>query len=57
MQVRITIVDKITPALLAFKPVELLLDTSNPAHIEHLKQLGYKATPYPKTLTITIRNK
>ena len=57
MQVAILVVDKTMPAPLAIKPVKLLLDTNNPAHIEQLKQLGYKAAPYPKTLTISIRNK
>ena len=57
MQVRITIVDKTIPAPLAIKPVEIVLDTNNPDHIERLAELGYKAAPYPKTATITIRNK
>ena len=57
MQVRITIVDKTMPAPLAIKPVQIVLDTNNPDHIERLAELGYKAAPYPKTLTISIRNK
>ncbi len=57
MQVRITIVDKTMPAPLAIKPVQIVLDTNNPDHIEKLAQLGYKAAPYPKAGTITIRNK
>lgn len=57
MQVRITVVDKTMPAPLAIKPVEIVLDTNNPDHIERLAELGYKAAPYPKTATITIRNK
>ena len=57
MQVRITIVNETMPAQLAIKPLQIVLDTNNPVHIERLAQLGYKAAPYPKAATITIRNK
>lgn len=57
MQVTVTVVDKTMPAPLAIKPTVLVLDTDNPTHAEWLSTAGYKAAPYPKNLTITIRNK
>ena len=57
MKVTVTIVDKTMPAPLAIKPVVLVLDTDVPKDYEWLSTLGYKAAPYPKVITITVRNK